>query len=1120
MKSPISLIVAICMVTALIPQLVFAVPATSVSLNSKHRQTPYKKYEAPRADDSVTTNIPTKLPDRDVPGHYTFWSTHEYDPSIPFNQNDVDTMRRFFEIEVDGKTNGYRNNGTYYNKDDVLTWKGPWWNIRKVNNVDTYVITALALAANWFYDGFPDIDTYDMRGAADFSGMEYVAAIYMNDTGRFDSIKADNCPALGVLKTSRNVLYGELSYQNCPMMTELYVSDMGLDSLDLSIVPNIEILNCGYNNLTKLDLEYIPKVSTLDCEYNKLTALDLCFTPNVAILNCSGNPLYSLDLTDLELWILDCSNCNLYELYLPLHSPYEMGVTCRNNYLTELDTSGVFSLFGLCCENNYITELDFKDNALLHSLRCSGNPIKKLDCSMLLSITAIWCEDMGLEELVLPKRNTALETLECSGNNLTHLDLRFAPVLQRLECNNNKITEIDLSSQSAFYTIEGDLVKSLQAFSCIGNPTEKITNIPLIVNSQKVEDTENHFVTLERSGAGSINVYYTSTTYDNADPDYYLHAVADPFSTEKFLGWYDGDTLISDKKEIELNNSSPANITAKFTGTVPASYTPPTHNLVPHAKRVMFENASYISLYDAHDMEKLRTFLETEDASGVKNGTKLNAKYSPDDISTWDFSCWKEVGGKLRLRLLIMDTRMDRDGKMHESVPLAGKIDLSGCDELRLVTCPDGNITEVDFSGCKKLITASFYNNPELAKANFKNCDNLSVVNLHDCAFTQFEFSDSMYYVSLRNNKLTKMNVGNPEKLEKFDVRNNELTELMFPDKINNMRVLLCSHNKLTELCVDTCFDLEYFDCSYNELTKLVTFGNRYWCDPYALDCSYNKLTEIDFWGSNLWVLHIDHNNIKRDVLGDMPNLMELTVSYNEIKKLDLTNTPYLCALDCSHCKCKDIDFGSYNQIVVLHCNDNELESLKIPGGGGVYLSKLSDLDCSNNKLTEIDLTHAGANMYSLNLSGNPLTTIKNAPVRYDLCMPFVNIYQPNIHINIQTQGAGTLDYDLDTITAIGDDFAGFYTGGTKLTSKKTLPTDDLESCTITAQFGAFSTGDVNMDGTVNTGDAVVVLKHSAEIIQLSDEQKVLADCNHDGNVNTGDAVLILKYAAGMITAF
>lgn len=58
--------------------------------------------------------------------------------------------------------------------------------------------------------------------------------------------------------------------------------------------------------------------------------------------------------------------------------------------------------------------------------------------------------------------------------------------------------------------------------------------------------------------------------------------------------------------------------------------------------------------------------------------------------------------------------------------------------------------------------------------------------------------------------------------------------------------------------------------------------------------------------------------------------------------------------------------------------------------------------------------------------------------------------------------------------------------------------------------------GDANGDGTVNTGDAVLVLKAAASMVELTETQAKAADINGDGIVNTGDAVGILKHVAGI----
>ena len=58
--------------------------------------------------------------------------------------------------------------------------------------------------------------------------------------------------------------------------------------------------------------------------------------------------------------------------------------------------------------------------------------------------------------------------------------------------------------------------------------------------------------------------------------------------------------------------------------------------------------------------------------------------------------------------------------------------------------------------------------------------------------------------------------------------------------------------------------------------------------------------------------------------------------------------------------------------------------------------------------------------------------------------------------------------------------------------------------------------GDVNGDGSVNTADAVLVLRHSMEISSLNEDAFVLADVNGDGSITADDAVLILRMASAL----
>lgn len=65
-----------------------------------------------------------------------------------------------------------------------------------------------------------------------------------------------------------------------------------------------------------------------------------------------------------------------------------------------------------------------------------------------------------------------------------------------------------------------------------------------------------------------------------------------------------------------------------------------------------------------------------------------------------------------------------------------------------------------------------------------------------------------------------------------------------------------------------------------------------------------------------------------------------------------------------------------------------------------------------------------------------------------------------------------------------------------------------------------FPKGDVNMDGVVNINDATLVQKAVAKIVELTPQQRILADTDYDGFDKINDVTLIQKFAAKLITSF
>jgi hypothetical protein len=112
--------------------------------------------------------------------------------------------------------------------------------------------------------------------------------------------------------------------------------------------------------------------------------------------------------------------------------------------------------------------------------------------------------------------------------------------------------------------------------------------------------------------------------------------------------------------------------------------------------------------------------------------------------------------------------------------------------------------------------------------------------------------------------------------------------------------------------------------------------------------------------------------------------------------------------------------------------------------------------------------------------------------------------------LTIDEDNTGTINYDYDT---------GYESVTFKLIFTTNI-TSKPETTTTTPTTTTVIKGDINGDGSVNSIDAVFVLKDFASQIlgNKSTLDVSIADMNDDGKINSSDAVIILKqYAQSLI---
>ncbi|MBO4562893.1 MAG: hypothetical protein J5772_04695 [Clostridia bacterium] len=133
--------------------------------------------------------------------------------------------------------------------------------------------------------------------------------------------------------------------------------------------------------------------------------------------------------------------------------------------------------------------------------------------------------------------------------------------------------------------------------------------------------------------------------------------------------------------------------------------------------------------YDRDEYLKLRALLETEDEKGVKNGTKINENYDPNDPSTWHiitsdgmYGAWFErYGGIAHITYLFLRPDMD----------LCGEIELSDCRYLIQIFCINAHLTSVKAENCPELLSVDVRSDNEdgtVRSIDFSDCPQLETL--------------------------------------------------------------------------------------------------------------------------------------------------------------------------------------------------------------------------------------------------------------------------------------------------------------------------------------------------------------------------------------------------------
>lgn len=353
---------------------------------------------------------------------------------------------------------------------------------------------------------------------------------------------------------------------------------------------------------------------------------------------------------------------------------------------------------------------------------------------------------------------------------------------------------------------------------------------------------------------------------------------------------------------------------------------------------------------------------------------------------------------------------------------LLDALDISANTFLLHLDCSSNRITAINTTQNIDLESLKATNN-RLTSLSLEENDFLKELDCSNNQISSLNVPMNIYLtrILVASNQLTSFNTGENELLEYLDVSNNQIANLNLTNNLS-LTSLLCSKNQLASLYLGENILLNYLDCSNNRLDSVDLQLNT---ELQKLIGSANQLVKLDVSKNlNLETINVSKNLLESMDFSSNDSLTSIDVSKNQLRtlniqngsngridNLDATGNPgLLCILvddmasigsswqkDAAgdyRVVCVSLTYvpdNNFEQVLidlgldsgapdryVPTANIDTLRHLNISGKGIVFLTGIRDfttldsLDCSNNNLNNLDMSHATSLTY-LNCSANNL---------------------------------------------------------------------------------------------------------------------------------------------------
>lgn len=192
----------------------------------------------------------------------------------------------------------------------------------------------------------------------------------------------------------------------------------------------VTTLNASGLGLTNVDFFYFNKIQHLDLAKNELESIDLSMLPDLTYLNVNSNKLTELNVSYQKLEYLYADHNQLTSVKFGGYNYLEIDLS--HNALTTLTPYYMSKMLRLDLSYNNLTDVTLTGNDSLAFMDLSHNQLKSVRMWSLKKLVDLKVNDNPFTELDDSKNWTILETINCSNTDITTLNLSESTELK--EC--------------------------------------------------------------------------------------------------------------------------------------------------------------------------------------------------------------------------------------------------------------------------------------------------------------------------------------------------------------------------------------------------------------------------------------------------------------------------------------------------------------------------------------------------------------------------------------------------------------------------------------------------------------------------------------------------------------